>query len=152
MERARATASAEGPGRSRPEYLPFLRSVEHAERPHECELPGDEHDGGEDEKDPRLAHRDSSLSAPAGALLEANVLQGFGRLPVQPRGLAVVVSLLGEIAERDPGGGPVTDRSQLLEAPIGGAEEVLSLLQAILLNQGTPERQLGGADLGEVIE
>src|SRR5262249_17055118 len=47
---------------------------------------------------------------------------------------------------------PVADRSQLLEAPIGGAEDVLSLVQAILLDEGATERQLGGADLGEIVE
>src|SRR5215831_17005912 len=63
-----------------------------------------------------------------GALLEANVLQCFCRLPVQPRCVAVVVPPGGEIAEREPGGGPVAGRSKLFEAPIGGAEDVLSLV------------------------
>src|SRR5262249_33182434 len=89
--RARA-APAAGPGRSGPEVTDAgLRPVDHAERPHECELPGDEHDGGENEKNPRLAHRDSSPSRPRGRGLETNVLQRFGCLPVQPCGLAVVV-------------------------------------------------------------
>jgi hypothetical protein len=69
-------------------------------------------------------------------LLEANVLQCLGCLPIQPRCFAVVFSLMCEIAERDPGGSTVAHRSELLEAPIGGAEEVLTLIQAILPNEG----------------
>src|SRR5438128_11045139 len=88
---------------------------------------------------------------PRGAL-EADVLQRLGCPSVQPRGTAVVVPLLGEVAERDPGGCTVAGRGQLLEAPIGGVEDVLSLGQAILLNEGAAERQLGGADLGQVVD
>jgi hypothetical protein len=68
------------------------------------------------------------LCRPRGAWLEANVLEGFGGPPVQARGLAIVASPMGEIPERDPSGSTVTDRSHLLKAPIGGAEEHLSLV------------------------
>ena len=47
---------------------------------------------------------------PPFAQLEAEVLQRLGRPPVQTRGLTIVASPCGQVADRDPGGSPVACR------------------------------------------
>ena len=96
----------------------------------------------EPEDGDRLAHVASPF-----ADLEAEVLQRLGRPPVEPSSSAVVAALGSEIAESHPSGRTVASRAELFEAPIGSAQDFFSLVQVILLEEGSAQHELGVADL-----
>jgi len=78
--------------------------------------------------------------------LEADVLQSFGGLAVQQRGLTVVSTARGEIALRHPDARTSTDGLELLEAAVGLDEVLLGLVEPPLLDQRAAQDQLRATD------
>jgi len=68
------------------------------------------------------------------------------------RSVEVLAAPHGEIALGDPRGRAVADGGQLIEACLRMLEHGLRLVQALLLEEGTAEDELGVADLVEVID
>src|SRR6478735_4811300 len=85
------------------------------------------------------------------SFLESDVLERLSGDPVETGCLGIVTPAAREIAAGDPGAGPVTDRGHLLEHRVGGEEALLGLVEAIALEQGAAEHELGLADLVEEV-
>src|SRR2546421_11136612 len=83
--------------------------------------------------------------------LEADVLQSFGGVAVEPRGRPVVAAPGGEIAPSHPRGGAEAGVPELLEALLGEDELLLRLVEPILLEQRTPQHEPAAADLVEKV-
>jgi len=84
-------------------------------------------------------------------LLEANVLKSFCGRPVELGRPFVVPPSSCKIAACDPGRGAMASGSQIAEGRLGVGEGNLGVVEPTLLEQGTPEDQLGAADLVDVV-
>src|SRR5579884_1281975 len=85
-------------------------------------------------------------------VLEANVLESFRSRPVELGRPFVIPPSCCKVAASNPGRGAMTSRSQLAEARFGVGEGRLGIFEPTLLEQRTPEHELGAADLVDVVD
>ena len=84
--------------------------------------------------------------------LEPEVLECLGCTPVKMRRLEVFAAPHGQIALGDPCCRAVANGGKLFEAALSLLEHRVRLFQALLLEEGPAEDELGVADLIEVVD
>src|SRR6266850_2766734 len=83
--------------------------------------------------------------------LEANVLQGFRGLAVEPSSRTIVTAARSEIALGDPRRRTVTAGRELVVRALAGLERSIGLVEPILLEQRPAQYELGVADLTDLV-
>src|SRR5215203_3930591 len=68
-------------------------------------------------------------------LLEADILERLGGVPVVACSSPVVTSACGQIAESDPGAGAMAGGRKLFEARVGGLEGLFGVVESALLHE-----------------
>ena len=116
---------------------------------------GRQHCSGDENRENREIHQASFghvVTSFRSVGLEADVLQGVGRLAVEPGGGPIVTAASSEIALGNPRRCTVASGRELVVRALAGMKRFIGLVEPILLEQRPAQDELRVADLTDFVD